>query len=146
MNAVVDGGHDWIEKISRNGTLMCIIIRCHTLPNVSTFYTPRELDLQIGQIVHPAGSEIRPHIHRPGKRTITKYSEVLFVQKGRMFVDLYDKEGALICSRELRVGDVIFLITGGHGFRLIEDTVLFEVKQGPYRADKAKKDLRIDSD
>jgi hypothetical protein len=30
------------------------------------------------------------------------------------------------------VGDVVVLLDGGHGFRMLEDTVLLEIKQGPY--------------
>ncbi len=34
--------------------------------------------------------------------------------------------------RELAACDAVLSVTGGHGFRMIEDTVLFEIKQGPY--------------
>jgi hypothetical protein len=32
----------------------------------------------------------------------------------------------------LETGDIILLVAGGHGFRCLEDTVLLEIKQGPY--------------
>jgi shikimate kinase len=57
---------------------------------------------------------------------------VLVVQRGRMLIDLYDGDKNLVATREMSVGDVVALVSGGHGFRLIEDTVLLEVKQGPY--------------
>ena len=38
----------------------------------------------------------------------------------------------LIATRELATGDVMLMVGGGHGFRMLEDTVLLEVKQGPY--------------
>ncbi len=47
-------------------------------------------------------------------------------------VDMYDQDQALIAECGLGVGDVVVLIAGGHGFRMLEDTVLTEVKQGPY--------------
>ena len=31
-----------------------------------------------------------------------------------------------------QTGDKILLAQGGHGFEMLEDTVFFEVKQGPY--------------
>ena len=33
----------------------------------------------------------------------------------------------------------MLMISGGHGFRMLEDTVLFEVKQGPYTGLDEKK-------
>jgi hypothetical protein len=38
----------------------------------------------------------------------------------------------LVASRELRSGDITLMVGGGHGFRMQEDTVFLEVKQGPY--------------
>ena len=35
-------------------------------------------------------------------------------------------------------GDIVLLLGGAHGFRMLEDTVLFEVKQGPYIPKKDK--------
>jgi len=29
-------------------------------------------------------------------------------------------------------GDVVLMVGGGHGFRMLEDTLFLEVKQGPY--------------
>ena len=36
-----------------------------------------------------------------------------------------------ICSGN-RQGDTIILLAGGHGFNILEDTKMIEVKQGPY--------------
>ena len=35
-------------------------------------------------------------------------------------------------STELIQGDVILLAFGGHGFEMIEDSEIIEIKQGPY--------------
>jgi hypothetical protein len=59
-------------------------------------------------------------------------SEVLIVRKGRCEVDFFDDARSLVATRELGVGDVMLLLSGGHGFRVLEDTVFCEVKQGPY--------------
>jgi hypothetical protein len=37
-----------------------------------------------------------------------------------------------VATRELRDGDIMLMVGGGHGFRMIDDTILIEVKQGPY--------------
>jgi hypothetical protein len=54
------------------------------------------------------------------------------VKKGRCVIDIYNDDRELVVSRELIEGDVVILINGGHGFRMIEDTVLLEIKQGPH--------------
>jgi hypothetical protein len=38
----------------------------------------------------------------------------------------------ILATRELRCGDIMLMVGGGHGFRMLEDTVFLEVKQGPY--------------
>jgi hypothetical protein len=120
------------EEILHDGKTLCILVRAAPLPAATTFYTPNEFNLQLGKIVYPANSEIPRHSHRPVSRTVTGTSEVIFVQKGRLILDVYDDARSLVTSREMSAGDVVALVSGGHGFRLLEDTVLIEVKQGPY--------------
>ena len=36
------------------------------------------------------------------------------------------------CAEQLREGDILLMVDGGHGFRMLEDTVFLEIKQGPY--------------
>ena len=38
----------------------------------------------------------------------------------------------------LEQGDVILLAFGGHGFKIIDDAEIIEVKQGPYAGEKDK--------
>jgi quercetin dioxygenase-like cupin family protein len=121
------------ETIMHAGKTVCIIVRAEPVPKDTTFYTPHDFDLQVGKIVYPAGSAIARHRHPQVTRTVARTLEVLIVQEGRIIVDLYTDNRDLLCSRELGPGDVVLLTSGGHGFRLLEHTVLLEVKQGPYR-------------
>jgi quercetin dioxygenase-like cupin family protein len=120
------------EAILDGSKLLCLIIRAEPTPGRTTFYTSPDSNLQVGKIVYPRGGEIPRHTHRQVTRTVCETSEVLVVQKGRMIIDVYDDSYALVESREMARGDVVILLAGGHGFRLLEDTVLLEVKQGPY--------------
>jgi hypothetical protein len=38
----------------------------------------------------------------------------------------------------LEAGDVILLVSGGHGFEVIEEVEMIEVKQGPYLGEHDK--------
>jgi quercetin dioxygenase-like cupin family protein len=129
---------DQTETIAYEGTTLCMIVRAEPAPHSTKFYTPTNFILQVGKIVYPAGREIPRHKHHRVTCTIYNTSEALVVQKGRMIVDLYNDDCIFLCSREVTVGDVVVLAGGGHGFRFIEDTVLLEVKQGPYRGNQEK--------
>lgn len=120
------------ERIPAEGPLLALLLTGTDNPAETTFPTPPELNLQVGFVVYPAGGEIQRHDHTPLERQIVGTSEVLVVRSGRCEIDLYDHDRQHVATRELRRGDVIFIVGGGHGFRMLEDTVLLEVKQGPY--------------
>jgi hypothetical protein len=109
-----------------------MIVRATPNPHKTTFYTPRHFDLQFGKVVYHAGGKIRRHSHRPMRRVASSASEVLLVQKGRLLLELFGEDHRRICSREIKRGDVIILVSGGHGFKVIEKCVLNEIKLGPY--------------
>ena len=123
---------DHIEHIESGGRALVYIVRAELSPAATTFLTPTEFTHQVGLIVYPAGGEIRRHVHKPLERRITGTSEVIIVRRGRCELDIYDDDRSLVATRELRTGDVMLMVGGGHGFRMLEDTVLLEVKQGPY--------------
>jgi hypothetical protein len=87
---------------------------------------------------HPTGHVIKPHVHNPVPRAVQYTQEALFLRRGRLRVDFYDTERSYIESRVLGPGDVILLIAGGHGFEVLEEIDMVEVKQGPYAGDMDK--------
>jgi hypothetical protein len=121
-----------VERIVAEGRILAYIIRREAEPSKTVFVTPDDLTFQAGFVVYPAGSEISRHIHKRIDRHLTGTSEALLVKKGRCEVDFFTHEKQLVGTRELRTGDVLLLLNGGHGFRLLEDTIFLEIKQGPY--------------
>ncbi len=121
-----------IERIEADGVSLALIVRAGFRPVFTHFLTPDTSHQQIGFIVYPSGGVIKRHHHKPFERRLIGMSEVLFVRQGRAIVDLYDDSQHLVASREIQVGDLIVLTGGGHGFRILEPTVLLEIKQGPY--------------
>ena len=121
-----------VEHITWNGKPLAYIIRASLNPEQTTFLTPPEFKQQVGYIVYPAGGEIARHVHRPLERHLIGTSEVLIVKKGRCLIDIYNDDRELVATRELYPGDVMLMVGGGHGFRMLEDTVFLEIKQGPY--------------
>src|SRR3954471_6851137 len=81
---------------------------------------------------------IAAHIHNAVPRAVTFTREVLVIKSGKLRVDFYCENGQYVESRILTAGDVILLAAGGHGFEMLEDTEIIEVKQGPYAGDHDK--------
>src|SRR5919197_1155683 len=121
-----------IETIVDAGVVLAYIARGGSPPQRTTFLTPETCSLQVGHVVYPADSQIPRHVHLPIERHLVGSSEVLLLQRGRCEVDIYADDQRLVATRELREGDILIAVVGGHGFRVLEDTVLHEVKQGPY--------------
>jgi hypothetical protein len=121
-----------VEHILWNGKALAYIIRAETNPETTSFLTPPEFNFQIGYVVYPGMTEINRHAHLPLKREIIGTSEVLIVKKGRCRTDIYNDDREIVATRELREGDILLMIGGGHGFSMLEDTVFLEIKQGPY--------------
>lgn len=129
---------EYLEQVVCDEKPLAYIIRAEMRPTKTTFMTSPEFKQQVGFVVYPAGGTIQRHDHRPVERHLVGTSEVLIVQRGRCEVDLYNDDRELVATRELRSGDVMLMIGGGHGFRMLEDTVFLEVKQGPYTGEDEK--------
>lgn len=102
------------------------------------FFTPDEFSQQLAYMRHPSGKVIDPHVHNPVLRSVKYTQEVLFIKSGVLRVDFYNQERVYLESRTLNGGDVILLAAGGHGFEVLEEVEIVEVKQGPYTGDLDK--------
>ena len=131
---------DNIEIISDGATPLVYFIKANWMPGYTEFLTPDYFGQQIGMIVNSKDSVIQPHIHLPITREVFGTTECIIVRKGKCALDIFNQYKALIRTIDLSVGDIVLLIGGGHGFRMYEDTILFEIKQGPYAgiADKER--------
>ncbi len=121
-----------LEIISVEGSVLAYIIKSTYQPKNTKFLTPPDYKRQVGYISYPQGGEIQRHCHKPLERKIVGTSEVLIIKKGLCELDIYDDEKNLVATRKLSKGDIMLMVSGGHGFRMLEDTVFIEVKQGPY--------------
>ena len=127
-----------VEQITHEGEMLALIVRAeYSKPGIS-FFTPGDLSQQLAYMRHPTGKLIDAHVHNPVRRTVTYTQETLFLKRGRLRVDFFDNRQNYLESRELRAGDVILLIRGGHGFEVLEELEMIEVKQGPYAGDEDK--------
>jgi hypothetical protein len=121
-----------IEFIEDSGTILAVVVKSGYRPDKTTFVTPDDFRQQLGFIVYAAGTAIPRHKHLPIERRLVGTSEVIIVRAGRCIADIYGVNDALVRSVVLAQDDVLVLAAGGHGFRVEEDCVLMEVKQGPF--------------
>ncbi len=127
-----------VERVTFGGVEFAVIIRStFTQPGIH-FFTPGSFSQQLGYMRHPSGHVIEPHVHNPVQRAVQFTHEVLLIRRGRLRVDFYGEDKAYLESRELGPGDVILLVGGGHGFQVLEEVEMIEVKQGPYAGDADK--------
>ncbi len=127
-----------VENIIDSEKLLAIIISHHFNESGIHFFTPDDLSQQLAYMNHPTGKIIQPHVHNPVPRQVTYTQEVLFIKKGKLRVDFYTEHQDYLESRVLESGDVILLVTGGHGFEVLEEIEMIEVKQGPYVGEQDK--------
>ena len=129
---------DNIERVLSGCELLGMIIRAEFREPGIHFFTPNELSQQLAFMRHPSGKLIEPHVHNPVPREVQFTQEVLLIRKGKLRVDFYDTDQRYLESRILGPGDVILLIQGGHGFEVLEEVEMIEVKQGPYVGERDK--------
>ena len=127
-----------VERIIHERELIAIIIPKDYEKDGIEFFTPDEFSQQIAYMKHTAGKSIPALMHNNIPREVFFTLETLFIKSGRVKVDFFSKDKKAIGSRTLSSGDTLFLASGGHGFTMLEDTEMIEVKQGPYGGDLDK--------
>ena len=128
-----------IEKIFHKNKLLALIVRgTYRKKRGITFFTPNESTQQFGYMKHKKKHIIKPHLHKKRITKILYTTEVILLLKGILRVDFYDYEKNYLYSKILKQKDIIMLVHGGHGFKVIKDVEMLEVKQGPYSLIKDK--------
>lgn len=127
-----------VEKVIHGNQLLSVIIRTNYFKDGIEFFTPDDFSQQLGYMNRPKGYVIPPHVHNVVPREVTLTQEVLFIKSGKVRVDFYDDSKVYLESRVLFDGDVILLASGGHGFEMLEQSEMIEVKQGPYCGEEDK--------
>jgi mannose-6-phosphate isomerase-like protein (cupin superfamily) len=129
---------DHVTRITKDGTPYAMVFRGRMPVNGVEFLTTPEQELQLGVMQRPAGYEVQPHTHPPFERTARGTSEFLYVQEGKVEVEVYDEDWVTLGTETVEGGDFLLLFRGGHRLKMLEPTRMIEVKQGPYPGEGAK--------
>ncbi|RQW88745.1 MAG: hypothetical protein EHM79_04965 [Geobacter sp.] len=121
-----------VEHITWHDQRIATIIRKDYMPESTTFISPDSYYQQLGFVVYPSGGEVVRHSHLPLQRHLVGTPETLLIRKGKADVELFAMDKSQLGTWTLEEGDMIQLVSGGHRFRCLADTVFLEIKQGPY--------------
>jgi hypothetical protein len=128
-----------IEKIYHKKKLYALIVRSQFRKKKGiNFFTPGDTNQQFGYMKHDKGHIIKPHKHKKRATKIFYTTEVIIIFKGSLRVDFYDQKQKYLFSKIIKEKDIIMLIHGGHGFKVLKKVEMVEVKQGPYSVEKDK--------
>jgi hypothetical protein len=130
-----------IEKIKHKKKLFALIVRGkYRNKSGISFFTDNSDIQQFGYMNHKKNHIIKPHLHKKQTRKLLHTSEVILILKGILRVDFYDKKTKYLFSKILKENDIIMLVHGAHGFKVVKKVQMLEIKQGPYinKLDKIK--------
>jgi len=127
-----------IERVLNNGNELAIIIRSDYHSEGIDFITSNDYSQQLAYMHHPTGKRIDAHIHNHVERSVAYTQEVLAIRRGKLRVDFYDENQEYLESKIISSGDIILLTSGGHGFKVLEEVEMVEIKQGPYAGEQDK--------
>jgi hypothetical protein len=122
-----------IREIKKDGQIFAIIVPGDfTSDKKYNFMSPQDSFLQFGVNYYKPGDVVPNHIHLACERNVTRIEEIIVLRRGAAVLSIFDESEQLIESITLRTGDVAYQMRGGHGFKFLEPSEIFEVKQGPY--------------
>lgn len=130
--------------LQKDGSLIAILFKYSDLEKGTNFYTDNELPFQFATMQRSKGELVRIHKHKQRKNLVESTTEVLIIKSGFIKVTLLSDKKELISEVELKSNDLIILYKGYHGIKFVEDTIMFEIKQGPYLEENCKEFLPND--
>ena len=126
-----------MKEIKHNEQLLAIIDSVENFPKGLGFYGNKSDFIQVGHFRYDTNKIMRDHIHIKRERTTEKTQEILIVFKGKCAIRTYPpdhKEGEKpIATNMLSAGEFYILYEGGFGGAVMQDdTIMMEIKNGPY--------------
>jgi len=121
-----------IKTYSKKGKLLNIVYQIADIKEGREDITDACEYLQCGVMKIKAGKIFQPHKHitRKGEDHI-HIQEAFIIILGKATIIIYDDD-SIIDRIKLYAGDLTILLSGGHSLYIEKDTILYEIKTGPY--------------
>ena len=89
--------------------------------------------LQVNARKFEKGTYIKPHKHLMRDSRISLTQECWIIFKGIVCAEIYDIDDNFYKKVTLKAGDCIVFFNGGNSLKVeVEDSIMFEIKNGPY--------------
>lgn len=121
-----------MNYFDKDNNLICIHISDVYDQKDTSFFTPEYVTLQAGCLNFSSSESVTNHIHNKRSSYVEDTVEILFILNGKLEITLFEIDKTKLERFSAKTGDLIILISGGHGIKFIEDTKILEVKQGPF--------------
>jgi hypothetical protein len=122
-----------VKKIEAGGQTLAVLLAGDDWPEGLAFYSDDSDFVQVGTWNYDKGKTLLAHKHKTSLREADRTQEVIFVKEGSIRADVYDLEDVLVEEIQMCKGDVLILLSGGHGYQILENgTKVLEIKNGPY--------------
>ena len=124
--------NNFFEEIQYSGERYAIILNTADSPEGLSFVTQNSDYIQAGLWNYKKGTALATHYHNYYERVSHRTSEVVYEIEGKVECTVFTEEGELIWKGILNKGQLIIQLQGAHKYKIIEDAVVVETKNGPY--------------
>lgn len=132
---IIDPPIEWVRD--EEGPI-ALIVRKDFRTDRTVFFTEADMEQQLGIIKHPKDAVILAHDHHAEPRTLQTCPECLVIRSGSCEMTLYDHERREVSVHILNEQDIVLVLGGGHGFRMLEDCEIVEIRAGSFPGDDSK--------
>jgi hypothetical protein len=122
-----------------SGRTLALILRAGFQKDGIEFFTPPVFSQQQAYMKRGKGYAIPPHVHNPVPREVRFTHECCSSRAAACAWTSTRTATPTWKSRVLGPGDCDSLCDGGHGFAMLEESEIIEVKQGPYAGEDDKR-------
>lgn len=121
--------------IKSEGEIFAAVIDLETVKEGTFPVTDPAWSLQLLLMNRTKGHVVAKHTHQKITKTTEQPQEAIVVMKGEIEASIFDKAGALIEKRNITAGQCLLMLQGGHEIRVIEDSLMYAFKDGPFIED-----------
>lgn len=124
--------NSYFREIFYEGVHVATHVKPSEVPPGLNFVTTDDKFMQLGIWKYDKNHELPPHFHNEFERKSFKTNEFVFVAKGKLQSDLYTEEGKFIETVIVDEGEGILLHNHAHHYKILEDSIILESKNGPF--------------
>ena len=121
-----------IKEISFENQLYAFVCSLNDVSKGLEFLSDDSDFIQLGTWNYEKNFSTVPHYHLEHDKPSNLTQEVVLVHKGSVKCRLFTKEGNYVDEVDINEGELIVQIYGVHEYIMNEDSIVLQIKNGPY--------------